>query len=353
MKLKKVLAVILCIVTVVSSLALFAGAEGKAALSVKDGIEALRGQFSYGIGPETNGYAIDYRYYSPAGENDDTKYPLVIWLHGMGDGAYEGKQLETNNVANWSSAEFQSRFASGGAYILAPRSVEEKELYWTDELLVPLRAAIDDFIANNSNVDVSRIYIGGYSMGGKMTLKMAVAYPDIFAAAFPICPAWVPDQAAAEKISDLPVWLVSSAADPLVNYFTWVMPTWKNITATAGAPENCRFSTLSISLYPNGIPTSSNHHSWFAVNNDMFSDKNGDYPLMRTVDGNGDRVTFTYPEGMISWLCSFTSNYDGSVAADEGNSEARGGNGMKTGLALIGEFIKNFFEYIFSCIKIF
>ena len=290
-----------------------------------DNLEELQSQFVAGKGPETDGYTIDYRYFSPVKDGDTTKYPLVIWLHGMGDGAYEGKQVTASDIAFWTSDEFQSRFKdSEGAFIFAPRSLEEKSIYWSDALIFPLRAAIDDFIAQNKdNIDLSRIYIGGYSMGGKMTLKMAVAYPDLFAAIFPICPAWTPSTDALELIADIPVWITSGKLDPLVNYFFSVTPLWKNIIANHNSPADCRFSSLTFVKYPSGNPTSSSHHSWFAVNHDMFSSDNGKYPFMKTVDGNGNKVTLTFPDGMISWLSSYTSDYDGSIATDSGNEEAR------------------------------
>lgn len=289
-----------------------------------DNLEDLQTQFLYGEGPETDGYTIDYRYFSPVKDGDTTKYPLVIWLHGMGDGAEEGKQVKASDIAFWTSPDFQSRFkGSEGAFIFAPRSLEEDNIYWSDDLIFPLRVAIDDFIKENKdNIDLSRIYIGGYSMGGKMTLKMAVAYPELFAAIFPICPAWTPSTDALNLIADIPVWITSGKLDPLVNYFFSVTPLWKSITETNNSPADCRFSSLTFVKYPSGNPTSSSHHSWFAVNYDMFSSDNGDYPYMKTVDGNGNKVTLTFPDGMISWLSGYTSNYDGSVATDGGNEEA-------------------------------
>mgnify|MGYP002508254151 CR=1 FL=1 len=144
-------------------------------------------------------------YLVPAKEGDTAKYPLVVWLHGMGDGFAEGKLLESTNISYWTSDEFQSRFGqAGGAFILAARSREEDNIFWSNEMIEPLRAAIDEFIAQNKeNIDLTRIYVGGYSMGGKMTLKIAVAYPDMFAAIFPVCPAWVPDSAAAKSSFDV------------------------------------------------------------------------------------------------------------------------------------------------------
>ncbi len=289
-----------------------------------DVLPELQEQFVYGEGPETDGYTLDYRYFSPVSDGDTTKYPLVIWLHGMGDGGEEGKQITKSDIAFWTSDEFQARFkGSEGAFILAPRSPEDKSIFWPDSFIYILRATIDDFIAKNKdNIDLSRIYIGGYSMGGKMTIKMAMAYPEMFAAIFPICPAITPTDEQAALLADTPVWLTSGMPDPLVNYVLSVKPTWKAITKTNNAPENCRFSTLKLVKFPSGNPTSSSHHSWFSVNYDMFSADNGKYPYMSTVDGNGNKVTLEFPNGMISWLSSFTSDYDGAPATDKGNDLA-------------------------------
>lgn len=318
---KKFLSVILSFIMFICALSIPTFACVTKNDAYDDNLDALQEQFTYGEGPETEGFTIDYRYFSPVKENDDTKYPVVIWLHGMGDGAEEGKQVKASDIAFWISDDFQARFKdSNGAFILAPRSLEEQSLYWSDSLIYPLRAAIDDFITQNkNNIDLSRIYIGGYSMGGKMTLKMAVAYPDLFAAIFPICPAWTPSAEQCELISEIPVWLTSGVLDPLVNYFFSVRKTWQNIVKTSDSPADCRFSTLLFVRYPSGNPTSSSHHSWFAVNHDMFSSKNGKYPFMQTVNGLGQKVTLTYPDGMISWLSGFTSNYDGTIATDSGN----------------------------------
>lgn len=289
-----------------------------------DVLPELQAQFVYGEGPETDGYVLDYRYFSPVEDNDGTKYPLVIWLHGMGDGGEDGLQVTKSDIAFWTSDDFQGRFkGSEGAFIFAPRSPEDNSIFWPDSFIYILRATIDDFIAKNKdNIDLSRIYIGGYSMGGKMTIKMAMAYPEMFAAIFPICPAITPTDEQASLLADIPVWLTSGVPDPLVNYFLSVKPTWKAITKTNNNPENCRFSTLKLVKFPSGNPTSSSHHSWFSVNHDMFSANNGEYPYMSTVDGNGNKVTLTFPDGMISWLSSFTSDYDGAVATDKGNDLA-------------------------------
>lgn len=156
-------------------------------------------------------------------------------------------------------------------------------------------------------------------MGGKMTLKMAVAYPDMFAAIFPICPAWAPTAEQTALIADIPVWLTSGKTDPLINYQTSIIPTWEKIVENSNVKADCRLSTLNKVKYADGTNTSSGHHAWFAINNDMFSAENGDYPEMSTINGLNETVVLTYPEGMISWLSQFSSDFDGTPAKDSGN----------------------------------
>lgn len=342
MKLKKILATILVVMAMLPMQA--------SALFYKDEPK----EFIFGVGPETQGYTLDYRYYSPVKENDNTKYPLVIWLHGMANGGHDGQQIDTNNIGNWTKSCYQSRFKdSGGAFILAPRSLEEEKLYWDDELIYPLRATIDSFIEENKdNIDLQRIYVGGYSMGGKMTLKLAVAYPEMFAAIFPICPAWIPGEEATVYLKDIPIWLTSGAKDPLVNYYAYLLPTWDNIVSQSSNPKNCRLSTLMVTLYPSGRHVLSSHESWHSVTNDMFSMLNFDYPMMKTQDGLGRKVNLTYPDGMISWLSGFRSDYDGAKASDCTDWDALKSDGRAKGLNSICVFFRNFIRYRFYALDI-
>ncbi|MBP3330088.1 MAG: alpha/beta hydrolase fold domain-containing protein [Clostridia bacterium] len=324
------------------------------AVSLEDGLEAINNSFEKGEGPVAGDFSIDYRYYSPVkDEADAAKYPLVVWLHGLGDGEYEGKPLEKSQIGYWASDEFQSRFSpAGGAFIMVARSREELGVCWTNKTIEPLRSAIDDFISQNKeNIDLSRIYIGGYSMGGKMTLKMAIAYPEMFAAAFPICPAWSPDKEAIEHLKDMPVWITSSSLDPLVSYYVGVTPTWQKLSEITAIPEKCRFSTLTKVCYADGTKTPSSHHAWFAVNYDLFTTQNGPYHYMTTQNALGEEVTLTYPDGMISWLSSHTSDYDGKVIEGTGNiTDDLSTDNMAAHLTIC-EFFKILFNMVLSLFK--
>ncbi len=333
---KKIISVVLAVVMLLGT------CIGVSAVDLRPQIGNLRAQFKEGEGPVAGDYSVEYMYFSPVKSNDTKKYPLVIWFHGMSDGTYNGEQVNENYVAFWASEEFQSRFGDvDGAFILAPRSREEYSNYWGTSMVLPTRAAIDDFIKKyGDNIDLSRIYVGGYSMGGKMVYNMAVAYPDMFAAIFPICPAMSPSTSQFELIKDVPVWLTSGKPDPIVNYNSSVAPGWERLCNTTAVASDCRFTTLEKVCFADGEACPSAHYAWFAVNSDMFAYDDGAYPYASTVDATGKTVELKSPDGMISWLYSHTSDYDGSPATDIGNLESTEAAFSFISLAL------EFFEYI-------
>lgn len=70
------LALVMLLISSYGSLYAFADEySSKQKLSVSVGIEALRAEFDSGNASEANGYALDYSYYSPVGENDTKKIP--------------------------------------------------------------------------------------------------------------------------------------------------------------------------------------------------------------------------------------------------------------------------------------
>lgn len=307
---KKLLSVLLALVIFVGCAApSFAAAYGD-----EDEAESLCAEFFDGMGPEVNGFALDYAAFSPVKDDADAqKYPLVVWLHGMGGGACKRSQLEGNGFYYWAREDFQSRFPQGGAYLLAPRSPEDKNLFWTNELIEPLMAAIADFAAQNENVDTTRIYLGGYSMGGKMTIRTAITYPNVFAAIFPICPASDFGGEALSYIKDIPMWLTVSTRDILAGWYTYSRGIWDSYCGQTSLKDDSRLSLLGKVCYPDGKKTSSNHHAWYAVTYDMFAENGGDYYNMTTYGADGREIKLEYPDGMISWLSAHTSDYAGGI----------------------------------------
>jgi predicted esterase len=173
---------------------------------------------------------LKYRLYSPArgGANRHGRRPLVVWLHGGGEGAslpdgyYDNEtQLRANRGAlGFATREAQRIFA--GAYVVAPQSTS----FWLEDgpRFAPLIRDIIREVARRRPIDVDRIYVAGASNGGYMTLKLTAVYRRLFAASVPICavvgpfPAGGPVMVTDEELRSIrtPTWLVTSRDDTTV-----------------------------------------------------------------------------------------------------------------------------------------
>lgn len=183
-------------------------------------------------------------------KDDGQKNPLIIWLHGAGEGGTDPSiNILGNQVTNLSKDMIQKYFTTEtvkGAYVLAPQTPtawmdkDGSGTYGTTEAsqyyVAALKGLIDDYISKNGDIDMNRIYIGGCSNGGFMTVNMVINFPDFFAAAFPICEAYDASWLTEEKIAaikDMPIWFTHAANDNTVGiyekegdgWFTPITPT--------------------------------------------------------------------------------------------------------------------------------
>jgi predicted peptidase len=162
---------------------------------------------------------MEYYLYTP---KDTTKArPLMVYLHGN---AMAGIQLIfAKTTSHFASTEVQSGHQ---AYVLAPTSMLNKEGKhgWTTEEIDRVVRLIKKLI-NEGKVDPGRVYIQGNSMGGMGTINAILAYPELFAAAMPMCGTVRNDgdnrgvfESKAEAIIHLPIWIVQAKSDPVAKY---------------------------------------------------------------------------------------------------------------------------------------
>ena len=293
---KKTVSLILTFILLISTVAC-AFTASAVGVSLSAGKDALVAQWSKG----SEG-GIDYRYFSPVENGGESKkYPLVLMLHGKYSGTYEGEQVEGTDFYKWSSAEFQSRFAeSGGAFIFAPRTPGGDSKTWSNvNLLNDLMTILNGFIVRNSEyIDLERIYVIGWSMGGAGTVTLASNNSSFFAAAVVMAPFDSVSQAQVNNLKNTPVWLVTCTKDTTASYATFSKPFWNKLTDTTNIPSYCRITTFSKYNYYD----SSHHGVHFAVASDLLNQPSD--CGMKTEDARGNRINTSETESVITWLSS-------------------------------------------------
>lgn len=198
---------------------------------------------------DSNGITMSYASFSPKTTNE--KSPLIIWLHGGGEGGTDPSiPIIANRAANYASNEIQSYF--GGAYVLAPQCpgawMHNSEGVTThgredDIYNKGLMELIKNYVSANPKIDTDRIYVGGCSNGGYMALKLIILYPDYFAAGYISALAYQSQYITDEQIQlikDVPIWFVHSRDDGTTIPEKTVVPVYNRLIG-AGA-KNVHFS---------------------------------------------------------------------------------------------------------------
>jgi predicted peptidase len=171
------------------------------------------------------GDSLNYRLLVP---DADTmrRYPLVIFLHGSGERGNDNEAQLKWGVMNFATDQ---NMMLHPAIVIAPQCPEK--LGWSNfsrgatpadtRLLAspskPMELLIELIhqIIKTMPVDSNRIYITGLSMGGFGTYDAIERYPDLFAAAVPVCGGGDPSKVS--SIKHIPIWIFQGSEDPAVS----------------------------------------------------------------------------------------------------------------------------------------
>ncbi|CAN5471216.1 hypothetical protein BH23BAC3_BH23BAC3_04040 [soil metagenome] len=169
------------------------------------------------------GDTLRYRILQLEEFEEGQKYPLVLFLHGMGERGSDNSAQLTWGVEAFAKEEFRKDHP---AIVIAPQTPDDDywaNLDWRNEgtgLLEnptkPLQMAYDlvQKLSDEMPVDRDRLYITGLSMGGFGTWDLITRYPDTFAAAMPVCGGGDPSNA--HLLKDLPIWNFHGGLDDVV-----------------------------------------------------------------------------------------------------------------------------------------
>ena len=227
---------------------------------------------------------LTYAAYEPWSLKGDGKAnPLVIWLHGGGEGGVDVSiTLLGNEVVSLIRPEIQSHFTTeggaDGAYVL---SIQCQTMWmgtskgfghgeYPSLYADVLKSCIDEYVDQHPDVDRNRIYLGGCSNGGYMTMHMLIRNPRYFAAAYPTCEAYLDENISDNEIKALAeenIWIVQSYDDTTVDPKTHCIPTFQRMVK-AGAKNVWMSMFENVQGIDNPGQRLMGHFSWCYLFND-------------------------------------------------------------------------------------
>jgi predicted peptidase len=178
------------------------------------------------------GDTLRYRMLTPLHYNTHKKYPLIIFLHGSGERGRDNAAQLLHGGDLFLKDSIRQAFPAFVVFPQCPPGMtwapfrlrrdstgKVTGAEFPDDVPQPapgalVKALLDSLLATGK-IDARRVYIGGLSLGGMGTFDMIARYPDLFAAAFPICGAGNV-ASAARYAGKIPVWIFHGGADPVV-----------------------------------------------------------------------------------------------------------------------------------------
>ncbi len=181
---------------------------------------------------------LNYLVYLPKGyNNDDNKWPLVLFLHGAGERGDSLKFVKRNGPPMLIEEGKDFPFI-----LISPQCPSGQR--WD---VLSLETLLDE-VENIYRVDTERVYVTGLSMGGEGTWKLIMAEPERFAAAAPVCGRTGSAYLDACRLINLPIWIFHGAMDDIVSLDESV----RMVKALDACGNDVKFT-----VYPKA-----NHNAW-------------------------------------------------------------------------------------------
>ena len=146
---------------------------------------------------------LAYLIYLPNDYNINNKYRLVLFMHGAGDRGFDYDILHKIDYGFITTYINNQKYYQDTIlivpqcpipYLWVDDSWESGEYSFTSNPSPAIKAVKElvDSIINSYNIDTTKIYTTGVSMGGMAVWDLIARYPGFFAAAAPVCGALDP-----------------------------------------------------------------------------------------------------------------------------------------------------------------
>ena len=136
------------------------------------------------------GKTMEYNLLVPEGAEVGMKLPLVLF---MADASTVGKEVTAPLTQGYGALEFASDRDQRlhPSFVLVPQYTDwavQDDWSTTDEVEMTIRLL--DAVCKEYNVDTSRLYTTGQSMGGMMSFYFNIVHPNLFAASLFVSSQW-------------------------------------------------------------------------------------------------------------------------------------------------------------------
>jgi predicted peptidase len=214
-----------------------------------------------------NGDTLQYRILFPENFVKGKKYPVVVFLHGIGERGNDNELQLLHGGDLFLRDSIKKNFPAIVIFPQCPTTTTWSGMRYDDSIkrfVLPLSFSMSsipkeevlikklvDTLIDNKFADSKRIYIGGLSMGGFGTYDMVLRYGNYFAAAFPICGQSFVDLMIKDA-NNIPLWIFHGAKDDVVS----IVPDRSLYKALMDAGDK----KVKYTEYPDA-----NHNSWDAA----------------------------------------------------------------------------------------
>lgn len=180
-----------------------------------------------------------YRQYLPSGFNaiSEPGLPLIIALHGLGDNMTNFSNVGFDNIAD--TARFLVVYPQGTTNILSQTAWNNGTLLSSGSDDISFLSMVIDTMYVHYNIDLSKVYFTGFSMGGIMSYHMLCAMPSKVAAVASVSgPMSDADVAACNPGRAVPIMHMHGTADATVPYDSAGLPSLSLVPTTLAFWQN-------------------------------------------------------------------------------------------------------------------
>jgi hypothetical protein len=172
----------------------------------------------------TTGQVLQYNVFVPTGYDATKKYPLLVFLHAANTNQIPPPRTLASDGVGWTGSFINTPHqATDPSFFMIPISQTNMSGWGeaTDPITTPEKfegeltiKVMKSDVMTKYNIDPTRLYITGPSMGGRGTWDILRRYPGLFAAAAPAAAPASPTDAALFVNEN--IWAICGQVDPIV-----------------------------------------------------------------------------------------------------------------------------------------